>query len=85
VVYFFYADATVNEALREGIDVLRPLVENACGRSPVPCHWLDLRPVFEGHSAEYATGVDGIVFSDAGARAAAEAIWSLVEERCIAP
>lgn len=85
VVYFFYADATANEALREGIDVLRPLVENACGRSPVPCHWLDLRPVFEGHYAEYATGVDGIVFSDAGARAAAEAIWSLVEERCIAP
>ncbi len=85
VVYFFYADATANDALRAGIDVLRPLVENACGRSPVPCHWLDLRPVFAGHYAEYVTGVDGIVFSDAGARAAAEAIWSLVEERCIAP
>ncbi len=85
VVYFFYADATANEALREGIDVLRPLIENACGRSPVPCHWLDLRPVFEGHYAEYVVGVDGIVFSDAGARATAEAIWGLVEERCIAP
>ena len=85
VVYFFYQDATENVALREGIDVLRPLIQNVCGRSPVPCHWLDLRPVFEGHYEDYATGVDGIVFSDAGARATAQAIWDFVEERCIAP
>ena len=51
----------------------------------MPCHWLDLRPVFEGHYASYVTGVDGIVFSDAGAHAAAQALWDLVEERCIAP
>ncbi len=85
VVYFFYADAAANDALRDGIDVLRPLIENACGRSPVPCHWLDLRPVFEGHYAEYVVGVDGIVFSDAGAQATARAVWELVEARCIAP
>ncbi len=85
VVYFFYEDATANADLKAGIDVLRPFIENVCGKSPVPCHWLDLRPVFKGHYAEYVTGVDGIVFSDAGARAAAQAIWKLIEERCIAP
>lgn len=85
IVYFFYEDATENADLRAGIDVLRPLIENVCGKSLVPCHWLDLRPVFEGHYAEYVTGVDGIVFSDAGARATAQAIWELVELRCIAP
>jgi hypothetical protein len=40
VVYFFYEDATQNLNLKAGVDVLRPLVRNACGRSPVPCHWL---------------------------------------------
>jgi lysophospholipase L1-like esterase len=44
----------------------------------------DLRPVFEGRT-DYSTGVDGIVFSDAGARASARAVWQLIEERCIAP
>jgi hypothetical protein len=84
VVYFFYPDATQNAELKAGLDVLRPLVENACGRSPVPCHWLDLRSLFEGHP-DYSTGADGLVFSDAGARASAGAVWQLVEERCIAP
>jgi hypothetical protein len=84
VVYFFYPDATQNLDLKAGLDVLRPLIRNACGRSPVPCHWLDLRPAFEGHP-EYSTGEDGLVFSDAGARVSARAVWQLIQERCIAP
>jgi hypothetical protein len=84
VVYFFYPDTTMNPGLRAGIDTLRPLLENACGRSPVTCHWLDLRPTFAGHP-DYLVGVDGIVFGGAGALAGASAVWSLMRERCVAP
>jgi hypothetical protein len=84
VVYFFYPDTTANPGLRAGIDTLRPLLENACGRSPVTCHWLDLRPTFAGHT-DYLVGVDGIVFGQAGALAGASAVWSLMQERCISP
>jgi hypothetical protein len=84
VVYFFYPDTSANPGLRAGIDALRPLLENACGRSPVACHWLDLRPTFTGHP-DYLVGVDGIVFGDPGAVAGAAAVWSLMEERCLAP
>ncbi len=82
VVYFFYPDALGNAGLKQGIDELRPVIQNACGRSALPCHWLDLRPVFAGHD-DYLTGVDGIVFSETGARVAALAVWDLVEARCL--
>jgi hypothetical protein len=82
VVYFFYGDPVDNVPLKDGLDLLRPLLENACGRSPVPCHWLDLRPVFAKHP-EYV-GVDGLVFTDAGATAAAAATFELMQQRCVA-
>lgn len=82
VVYFFYGDPVGNPALKDGLDLLRPLLQNACGRSPVPCHWLDLRQLFAGHP-EYV-GVDGLVFTDAGATAAATATFALMQERCVA-
>jgi hypothetical protein len=83
VVYFFYPDATNNESLKSGIDTLRPLVQNACGKSQVACHWLDLRPIFTGHP-DYLVGADGIVFGDAGAQAAATAVFQLMTARCVA-
>jgi hypothetical protein len=82
LVYFFYGDIVDNPSLKDGIDLLRPLLQNACGRSPVPCHWLDLRPVFDEHP-EYV-GVDGLVFTDAGATAAAAATFELLQDRCVA-
>jgi hypothetical protein len=82
VVYFFYGDPVDNPALKDGLDLLRPLLQNACGRSPVPCHWLDLRPVFATHP-EYV-GVDGLVFTDAGATAAAASTFELMQQRCVA-
>jgi hypothetical protein len=83
LVYFYYHDAVENLGLRDGIDLLRPLLRNVCGKSPVPCHFVDLQPLFAGHP-EYSTGVDGIVFSDAGASVAADAVWAMMEERCVA-
>lgn len=82
LVYFFYGDPVDNPRLKDGIDLMRPLLQNACGRSRVPCHWLDLRPVFADHP-EYL-GVDGFVFTDAGAAAAAQATFELMQARCIA-
>lgn len=82
LVYFFYPDVLSNAGLKEGIDELRPVIQNACGRSALPCHFLDLRPIFAGHN-DYLTGADGLVFSDTGARVAAFAVWDLVEARCL--
>lgn len=82
VVYFFYGDPVDNPSLKDGIDLMRSLLENVCGHSPVPCHWLDLRPVFEDHP-EFV-GVDGLVFTDAGATAAAAATFELMQARCVA-
>jgi hypothetical protein len=82
LVYFFYADVLDNPSLKDGVDLMRPLLQNACGRSPLPCHWLDLRPVFDGHP-EFLGG-DGLVFTDAGATAAAAATFELLQDRCVA-
>jgi len=82
VVYFFYGDPVGNPNLKDGLDLLRPLLQNACGRSAVPCHWLDLRPVFAGHP-EYV-GTDGLVFTDAGATAAAAATFAFMQKQCVA-
>lgn len=82
VVYFFYGDPVDNPTLKDGLDLLRPLLRNACGRSPVPCHWLDLRGTFAGHP-EYV-GTDGLVFTDAGATAAAAATFAFMQAQCVA-
>jgi hypothetical protein len=82
LVYFFYGDPVDNPSLKAGLDLMRPLLQNACGHSPVPCHWLDLRAAFEEHP-EYV-GVDGLVFTDAGATAAAAATFDLMQARCVA-
>ncbi|MFC1641487.1 hypothetical protein ACFL5O_02180 [Myxococcota bacterium] len=83
VFYFFYPDPRGNPQTKAGLDVLRPLVENVCGHSPLACHWVDLRPVFADHP-DYL-GADGLVFSEAGARVSAAAIWERMRERCVVP
>lgn len=81
VVYLSYPYPRGNANLRAGYDVLRPVMQNVCGKSPLACHFLDLRPVFQDHD-EYID-VDGIVFTKAGARATASAIWDLMQKRCV--
>ena len=81
VVYFFYGDPVGNPTLKDGLDLMRPLLRNACGRSPVPCHWLDLRPTFTGHP-EYVAA-EGLVFTDAGAAVAAAATYAFMQKQCV--
>jgi hypothetical protein len=82
VVYFFYGDPVGNPSLKDGLDLMRPLLQNVCGRSAVACHWLDLRAIFAGHP-EYV-GTDGLVFTDAGATAAAAATFAFMQKQCVA-
>jgi hypothetical protein len=81
VIYFFYPDPE-DPSLRARFDVLRPLMEATCDASPVGCHFLDLRPTFEGHGDFLLAG--GIIPTAAGSTATAAAIWSLMQRRCIA-
>lgn len=85
VIYAFYSDPSddgSNATLKLSLDVMRPFIQNACGRAAIPCHFLDLRPSFTGHP-DYL-GPDGIVWSDAGATASAGDILNVVLDRCAA-
>ncbi len=83
VVYFFYPDYVGDARIKATVDVLRPLVQERCANAPLPCHWFDLRPTYEGHYDEYVLPA-GRNPTTAGALASAEAIWSLMQQRCVA-
>jgi len=85
VIYAFYSDPSddpTNASLKASLDVMRPFIQNACGRAAIPCHFLDLRPSFTDHP-DYL-GPDGIVWSDAGAVASAGDILGVLVDRCAA-
>ncbi len=65
-----------------GVAKLREKVQPACEASVVPCYFLDLQPIWQGHP-EYTDG-SGIQASQAGARAIADAIWAIMQDNCIA-
>jgi hypothetical protein len=66
-----------------GVAALRPLVRAACEQSTVPCHFLDLQPLWVGHP-EYTMTSNGILPTEAGATVLADAIWALMQQNCIA-
>jgi len=82
VVYAFYPNP-VDSGAQAKMDALRPLIQGACEGSPVPCHWLDLRPTFANHYGEYILP-DGLNPTSTGSQAAAAAIWQTLEQYCIA-
>jgi hypothetical protein len=82
VVYVSYPDPQ-QPPVSERMDALRPLIFELCIASELPCHYVDLLPVFEGKYAEYIMN-DGLNPTAAGSEAAAVAIWQLMEENCIA-
>lgn len=65
-----------------GVATMRPRLQQACADSAVPCHFLDLQPLWLGHP-EY-TAADGIQSSEAGARVIADSIWAIMQDNCIA-
>jgi hypothetical protein len=66
-----------------GVAALRPGLLQACEASLVPCHFLDLQPLWKGHS-EYMAPENGIQASEAGARVIADSIWAIMKDHCIA-
>jgi hypothetical protein len=82
VVYAFYPNP-IDPGTQAKMDALRPLIQGACASSPVPCHWLDLRPTFAGHYNEYILP-DGLNPTPAGSQAAAAAIWQTMQQSCVA-
>jgi hypothetical protein len=83
VIYVFYPDAQNAAATREKVDALRPLIQTVCGEAATRCHWLDLRPTFEGNYAEYVSE-DGLNPTEAGSEAVAREIWAIMQSNCIA-
>ena len=70
-------------ALRAKMDILRPLILGKCQSSPLPCHWLDLRPTFSERYDEFIL-TDGMNPTDLGSAATATAIWTTMQQNCIA-
>src|SRR6478736_3073540 len=85
VVYVFYPDPVKDTTpnLRAKVDALRPLIESACEASSVRCNFLDLRPIFADHYPDYIQA-DGMNPTSAGSQAAAQAIWAVMQNECIA-
>jgi hypothetical protein len=83
VIYASYADVIGNDDLKASVDVLRPLVENACGRAALPCHFLDLRPAFAGHPDYLNPDGKGVVWSETGATVAAGEVFREMQARCV--
>ena len=82
VVYFSYPDVA-DATLLAKMDVLRPLLQSVCDSSEVACHFIDLRPTFEGHNAEYLM-VEDTLPTDEGAQVTAAVLWSTMQQNCIA-
>ncbi len=82
VLYVSYPDPR-DEAVKQMIDALRPVMMDVCESSAARCHWIDLRPIFEGHYDEYV-GVGGLNPTPEGSEATAREIWGVMQENCIA-
>jgi hypothetical protein len=80
VVYFLQPEV----AGIPGVAALRSPMQQACAQSKVPCHFLDLQPLWQGHS-DYVATSGGLPFpTDTGAIALADAIWGIMQNNCIA-
>jgi hypothetical protein len=80
VIYYLMPELSGNIP---GVAALRPLLEQLCTQSAVPCHFLDLQPLWTDPSA-YNTAGSPPVPTSSGATVIADAIWSIMQTNCIA-
>lgn len=78
IIYFLVPELSTVPGIAE----LRTHLQQACAESKVPCHFLDLQLLWEGHP-EY-TADDGFQASDTGATVIADSIWKIMQQNCIA-
>jgi len=81
IVYMWYPKPPI-AALSAAEDYIAPQVQAMCTSSKVPCYWVDLRPVFQGHSNYIMS--DGLHPTAAGSQATADAVWATMQKNCIA-
>ncbi|MES1207853.1 MAG: SGNH/GDSL hydrolase family protein [Pseudomonadota bacterium] len=65
-----------------GVAALRPVLQQACAASTVPCTFLDLQPIWSDAYTNTASG--GIFPNDTGGQVIADAIWKIMQSQCIA-
>lgn len=66
-----------------GLAGIRSGIQEACAASQVPCHFLDLQPIFAGHM-DYYLSTDRVNVSAAGAAVTGKKVWKLMQNNCIA-
>lgn len=81
IVYVYYPDP-LDDATREKVDALRPLIQSACTEAPTRCHFMDLRTTFDGRYDEFIR-TDGLNPTLAGSEATATEIWDVVQAACV--
>jgi hypothetical protein len=78
VIYFLMPELSTIP----GVAALRSPLQQACTQSTVPCHFLDLQPLWAGHPEYTVSG--SFVPTNAGGSVIASAIWALMQQSCIA-
>lgn len=66
-----------------GVTELRPLLDQDCTASAVPCHFIDLQQLWTD-PADYNTSTSPPVPTADGAKVIANAIWGVMQADCIA-
>jgi hypothetical protein len=93
IVYFYYPHVPAGTILggpnpNEILDYALPMAKAQCDGvlertgGTTRCHFVDMIPVFEGHSDYFAVG--DLHPSDAGSAAMAAKVWQVMMENCVA-
>jgi hypothetical protein len=80
IIYYLYPD--IPGIRGELWQLLKPGMPDACAASTVPCHFLELAPLFEGKPN--LMGNDNVHPSVAGGNLIAEEVWKIMQANCIA-
>lgn len=95
VVYFYYPHLdpagggllpTPAPAVNLTLDYAFPLAQQVCASAQqylAQCVFIDIRPAFEGHLADYI-GSDHVHPAPAGAKVIADLVWQAMVSHCIA-
>lgn len=80
IIFFFYPELPNFPALRtDAANFMRSRLQSVCESSTVPCHFLDLRPVFQGHPE--LISADNLHPTVAGSHAMARAIFEILRAK----
>lgn len=82
IVFVLIPEAPGVPGIGPGLTALRPLLQQSCATSQVPCHFIDLQPLFAGRMSSLLS--DLVNPNADGARVIGQAIWKVMQDNCIA-